>query len=547
MSSAGSASDRPTLEEARSRLRELGYLDAPVERLLFRTVFSGRGGAFFPAVLIGAFAAALSAIAAIAAGEPGVAGSPATVAAVFLHVFAADLVPAAALAFLLSRLAERSRTPGLAATFAGFGAALVIFALWSLGTYGLARGPLGGRASLGPAGGPRRAPPRFGGPPRVHRARVRALRRAAAPGQPPGVPRGRARSGCSPRSCFSSPGARRPRSRRRSPRRGPRRWSSRRSTGSPSTGPSAPRRWSPCSARGASGWWPAERVSPPEIWTTLATGVSSRRHGVRALSRVRPLGAVRVGARAVGDGVVAAPHRAGPRARGARAGLERRPPGARILGGRRFRGTPQPVRRLVGGGSVAGRGRDRQPGGPRAPRTAERPRIAPRCRSFDRERAAGFAAGDRVSAGLRHRAGRARASRTRRRQGRRVAHAPGGAGVARRDRARRRGRRQPSRARRPGTDGRVRRSGGAADGADPSGRRGAVDPRAARRSPGGGPEGAPVASLFAARTVEETSVPSYGARVAPAGSVAPESRSRVSGEAEEPGVFEMMALRSLHG
>ena len=140
MSSAGSASDRPTLEEARSRLRELGYLDAPVERLLFRTVFSGRGGAFFPAVLIGAFAAALSAIAAIAAGEPGVAGSPATVAAVFLHVFAADLVPAAALAFLLSRLAERSRTPGLAATFAGFGAALVIFALWSLGTYGLARG-----------------------------------------------------------------------------------------------------------------------------------------------------------------------------------------------------------------------------------------------------------------------------------------------------------------------------------------------------------------------------------------------------------------------
>ena len=36
-------------------------------------------------------------------------------------------------------------------------------------------------------------------------------------------------------------------------------------------------------------------------------------------------------------------------------------------------------------------------------------------------------------------------------------------------------------------------------------------------------EGAPVATLFAPRTVEETSVPSYGARIAPAGSAAPES------------------------
>jgi hypothetical protein len=35
---------------------------------------------------------------------------------VLVHVFAADLIPAAALAFVLSRLAERSRTPGLAAT-----------------------------------------------------------------------------------------------------------------------------------------------------------------------------------------------------------------------------------------------------------------------------------------------------------------------------------------------------------------------------------------------------------------------------------------------
>jgi len=36
-------------------------------------------------------------------------------------------------------------------------------------------------------------------------------------------------------------------------------------------------------------------------------------------------------------------------------------------------------------------------------------------------------------------------------------------------------------------------------------------------------EGAPVAALFEPGTVEETAVPSYGARVAPAGSSAPES------------------------
>jgi hypothetical protein len=43
-------------------------------------------------------------------------------------------------------------------------------------------------------------------------------------------------------------------------------------------------------AGGETGWWPAQRGSPPEIWTTLATGMSPATHGVRALTRVRPLG-----------------------------------------------------------------------------------------------------------------------------------------------------------------------------------------------------------------------------------------------------------------
>jgi hypothetical protein len=41
---------------------------------------------------------------------------------------------------------------------------------------------------------------------------------------------------------------------------------------------------------GATGWWPAERRSPPEVWTNCATGTKAREHGVRALARMRPLG-----------------------------------------------------------------------------------------------------------------------------------------------------------------------------------------------------------------------------------------------------------------
>jgi hypothetical protein len=41
---------------------------------------------------------------------------------------------------------------------------------------------------------------------------------------------------------------------------------------------------------GSGGWWPARPVSPPELWTDLATGEAAAEHGVRALERVRPAG-----------------------------------------------------------------------------------------------------------------------------------------------------------------------------------------------------------------------------------------------------------------
>jgi hypothetical protein len=43
-------------------------------------------------------------------------------------------------------------------------------------------------------------------------------------------------------------------------------------------------------ATGVTGWWPAKAATPPEVWTDLATGEPSSRHGVRALARVRPRG-----------------------------------------------------------------------------------------------------------------------------------------------------------------------------------------------------------------------------------------------------------------
>ncbi|HEX4439981.1 MAG TPA: hypothetical protein VH854_07900 [Thermoanaerobaculia bacterium] len=286
------APPRPSLDEARSRLRELGYLDAPVERLLFRTVFAGRGGAFLPAVVIGTLAAALSAVAAIAAGEPGVAGSPRTIAAVFLHVAAADLIPAAGIAFVLSRLAERSRRPGFAATMAGFGAALLVFVLWSVGTYGLARGlsaaallwaiPVG-LAALLLASAVRlafiaHAYAHSGALPR--RANRRVFLAAAALGLLVAIllffSRREALAAAAPQP---------------SPRSVPMIVAA--VDGLDLDGSLRPQAALALLAGGRSGWWPAERLSPPEVWTTLATGVSSRRHGVRALSRVRPRGATR--------------------------------------------------------------------------------------------------------------------------------------------------------------------------------------------------------------------------------------------------------------
>ncbi|HYK42031.1 MAG TPA: hypothetical protein VE007_06540, partial [Thermoanaerobaculia bacterium] len=83
------------LEEARRRLRELGYLQGRVERYVFARALQGRGGLFLPAILLAAFAGALACLAAAAAGEPGFLVRPSAPAVLVVHLFGAFLAPAA--------------------------------------------------------------------------------------------------------------------------------------------------------------------------------------------------------------------------------------------------------------------------------------------------------------------------------------------------------------------------------------------------------------------------------------------------------------------
>ena len=280
---------RPTLEEARARLKELGYLDVGVSRLLFRPLFEGRIGAFLPAVLLGAFAAALAAVAAVEVSEPGFGGSLASVAALFFHVFLADLLPLGVVALLIGRLADRSRRPGIAATVVGLAAASAVFLVWIAGTYGLAR-EISVRSLL------------WGIPVAVTTLVVAAAVRLGF------LARAFARSGSLPvrarRPVFLAAcaagllvaillfSARREAPAADAPRPSPRQVPVvvLAIDGLDLDGPGKPARAAELLGGGATGWWPAEKLSPPEIWTDLATGEPAGRHGVRALARVRPLG-----------------------------------------------------------------------------------------------------------------------------------------------------------------------------------------------------------------------------------------------------------------
>jgi hypothetical protein len=281
---------RLTLEEARARLRELGYLRGGVERFVFRRALGGGAGPVLPLLAVGAVTLALSAAASVASTQFRYGQSPGAIGLLFIHLLLPALLPAAGFTALLLGAAGRSRRPGLGAAVFGFAAAAGVLVLWLLATWRLGperpeRALLWGVpialaallfGSTSRAAYLARAFARSG---RLPERRTRAILLVAA-----------ASSLAIAALLFSS---------------------------QREAGPAPPPLPSPRSesvvvvaidglgaaGRGdtelerlfrsaATGWWPARSGSPAEIWTDLATGVPAAQHGIRALEWVRPVGVV---------------------------------------------------------------------------------------------------------------------------------------------------------------------------------------------------------------------------------------------------------------
>jgi hypothetical protein len=279
------------LDEARRRLRELGYLEGRVERYLFARAFEGRGGLLVPAIVLGAVSAAVAAVAAVDSVEPGFGASLLAVAVLWLHIFLASLIPAALLAGVATLWADRSRHAAGAATTVGLACAALVFLFWIGGVWSLAREipvrallwgvPVAAAALLtarSARGGflarayahSRMLPVRRRRPVFLAAAVVGmlvavaifAIRHEPAPVAPP----------------------------RPTPRSGPVVVVGVDGLALDSEPAESMAGLRALLNKGRAGWWPARGGSPPEIWIDLATGVPASRHGVRALERVRPRG-----------------------------------------------------------------------------------------------------------------------------------------------------------------------------------------------------------------------------------------------------------------
>ena len=279
-----------SLEEARRRLKELGYLDGRVERFVFRRALEGRGALLLPAVFAGAFAAALAGAAAVETADPGFGRSPGPFAIVLAHFFLASLLPAALGGTALALAADRVSRPAGAGLAAGLATGSLVLALWIGGSYAMGGGllhalvwgvPVSAAALLAAetarSGFLARAYAHSRLLPERQRrgafllatvlgmgvaVLVLALRREPEAARPP-RPRGtidKVRVVAVDGLELDGEASR--------------------------TSP----RVKEVLERGATGWWPARKATPPEIWMDLATGAPGERHGVRALERVRPLG-----------------------------------------------------------------------------------------------------------------------------------------------------------------------------------------------------------------------------------------------------------------
>jgi len=131
----------PTLEKVRERLRSQGYLDAGLERAIFTAPRAS--GAIVPTVVSGATALATASAAAVA--SRGAAAPSAGVFLLFAALFAVELLPAAAAGaalYLVSRALRAPERPNRTAALAGASAAALVFGFYAVGVRRL---PPGGR------------------------------------------------------------------------------------------------------------------------------------------------------------------------------------------------------------------------------------------------------------------------------------------------------------------------------------------------------------------------------------------------------------------
>jgi hypothetical protein len=268
-------------------------LNGSVERYVFRRAFAGRGGLFLPAIVFGAFAAAVASLGAVETAEAGFGDSLTAVAALLVHLFFADLAIAGILAVLLAVIADRSRAPAGTATAWGLAAAAAVFFLWIAGAYSLSR-DLPARALLWGA------PVALAALILARGVRSGFLARAYAHSKVlPGRPRRRvflaaAVAGVLVALAIFSSSSRRNRPAAPpvlpSPRGGAIAVIAVDGLALDAPGSDGLSGLRELLATGVTGWWPARAAAPPEIWSDLATGEPPARHGVRALARVRPRG-----------------------------------------------------------------------------------------------------------------------------------------------------------------------------------------------------------------------------------------------------------------
>jgi len=130
----------PSLEEVRARLRVQGYLDAGIERAIFSAPKAS--GAILPSAIAGALACAVASAGACwargAVTPP--AGAVAVAAALALVETPFALVVGAAV-LLRTRLRRAPSHPGRASLVAAFSAALLVFGLFTFGVRSLPPGP----------------------------------------------------------------------------------------------------------------------------------------------------------------------------------------------------------------------------------------------------------------------------------------------------------------------------------------------------------------------------------------------------------------------